>query len=60
MRNLMQQVNENPQHFHNLMSAPYMQSLLQSMASNPNLAQNVIAANPLLANNPALQVIPAT
>ncbi|XP_014285132.1 ubiquilin-1 [Halyomorpha halys] len=55
MQHLIQQMSENPQLLQSLMSAPYMQTMLQAMAADPNLANNVIASNPLFANNPMLQ-----
>ena len=39
----------------NMLNAPYTQSVMQQLASNPDLAQNIIGSNPLFAGNPALQ-----
>lgn len=55
MQQILQQLTDNPQLLQSLMSAPYMQSMLNAMANDPNLANNLISSNPLLANNPVLQ-----
>jgi len=55
MQSLMQQMMENPQIMQNMFSAPYMQSMLQTLSSDPNIASSIIEANPLFANNPQLQ-----
>jgi ubiquilin len=39
----------------NLLSAPYTQQLLDAIASDENVAQQIIGSNPLFANNPAMQ-----
>ena len=41
MQSLMQQMMQNPQMISNMMQAPYMQSMLQSLSANPELAQQV-------------------
>lgn len=56
MQNLMQQIMQNPQTMQNMLSAPYMQSFLQAMAADPDLASNIIGSNPMFASNPELQV----
>merc|ERR550525_2354798 len=38
-----------------MMSAPYMQSMFSTLASNPDQASAMLANNPLFAGNPALQ-----
>ena len=38
-----------------MLNAPYTQTVMQQLASNPDLAQNIIGSNPLFAGNPALQ-----
>lgn len=40
----------------NMLQAPYTQSMLRAMAADPNMANNVLSTNPLLAANPELQV----
>lgn len=57
MASLIQQMSENPQLMQNMLSAPYTQSVMQALAADPNMASAVIAGNPLVAGNPALQVI---
>ncbi len=56
LQNLMQSILQNPQTMQSMLSAPYMQSMLQAMAADPDMAANVIGANPLIASNPDLQV----
>lgn len=56
MNSMMQQMIENPQVMQSIMNTPYFQSTLQAMTSNPNMANNLLSNNPLLANNPELQV----
>jgi len=56
MNSMMQQMIENPQVMQSIMNTPYFQSTLQAMTSNPNMASNLLSNNPLLANNPELQV----
>lgn len=56
MNSMMQQMIENPQVMQNIMNTPYFQSTLQAMTSNPSMANNLLSNNPLLANNPELQV----
>ncbi|XP_043247176.1 ubiquilin-4-like [Amphibalanus amphitrite] len=55
MQGLMRQMAGNPQALQNMLNAPYMQPMLQSLASDPQLARSVIANNPLLAGNEQLQ-----
>merc|ERR1719430_1595826 len=38
-----------------MMSAPYMQSMFSSLASNPDQAASMLSNNPLFAGNPAMQ-----
>lgn len=47
---------ENPQLTQNMFSAPYTQSILQAFAADPNIAQQILNANPLFAGNPQMQV----
>ncbi|KAF2885716.1 hypothetical protein ILUMI_20489 [Ignelater luminosus] len=55
MASLLQQMSENPQLVQNMLSAPYTQSMLQALAADPNIANTILAHNPLLSGNPALQ-----
>jgi len=52
---MMQQMMQNMGGMQNLLNTPYTQSLLDSLLSNPDLAQQMIGANPLFANNPQMQ-----
>jgi len=55
MESLREQLAANPQMLSSAMQAPYMQAMLQAMSSNPALADSLLASNPLVAGNPALQ-----
>lgn len=55
MASLLQQMSENPQLMQNMLSAPYMQSMMQALAADPNVANSILADNPLFQGNPALQ-----
>uniref|UniRef100_A0A1B6C8K6 UBA domain-containing protein n=1 Tax=Clastoptera arizonana TaxID=38151 RepID=A0A1B6C8K6_9HEMI len=55
MTNMMQQVMENPQLLQTMMSAPYTQTMMQTLAADPALASNILGNNPLFASNPELQ-----
>jgi len=55
MNSLLQQMSENPQLVQNMLSAPYTQNMLQALAADPNMANTIMAQNPLLSGNPALQ-----
>lgn len=55
MSNLLQQMSDNPSFIQNMLSAPYTQSMMEAMASDPELANQIISQNPLLRGNPALQ-----
>lgn len=55
MQSVMRQLAEDPSLMQNMMNAPYMQNMLQVLASNPDMASQVFATNPLLADNPQLQ-----
>ena len=48
---------ENPQLMENMLSAPYTQSMFQSLSGNPDLAAQIIRSNPLFAGNPELEVL---
>lgn len=55
MQSFLEQMTSNPELMNNLLSSPYMQSVQQTLASNPQLAQQMIANNPLFQGNPELQ-----
>lgn len=55
MTSLLQQISDNPQLIQNMLSAPYTQSMMEALAADPNMANSLLADNPLIANNPALQ-----
>lgn len=38
-----------------MMSAPYTQAMLQALAADPNMANRILADNPLIAGNPEMQ-----
>ncbi len=42
---------ENPTLMQNMMNAPYVQSMLQQLGSNPELAEQMIVNNPMFAGN---------
>lgn len=41
MQALLQQVSENPQLMQNVISAPYMRTMMQTLAQNPDFAAQV-------------------
>ncbi|EEC07228.1 ubiquilin 1,2, putative [Ixodes scapularis] len=55
MQSVMRQLTEDPSLMQNMMNAPYVQNMLQALAANPEMANQVMASNPLLAGNPQLQ-----
>lgn len=55
MASLLQQMSENPSMVQNMLSAPYTRSVLEALAADPNMANSLLADNPLLAGNPQLQ-----
>lgn len=54
MQNMFQHLSENPQLLSNV-NTPFLQSMMQTLAANPDFTQRMIASSPLLADNPALQ-----
>ena len=46
---------QNPGQLDSILNAPYMQPMLQSMASNPEMARLLVENNPQLANNPEMR-----
>ncbi|EPQ08598.1 Ubiquilin-4 [Myotis brandtii] len=55
MQALLQQISENPQLMQNVISAPYMRSMMQTLAQNPDFAAQMMVNVPLFAGNPQLQ-----
>ena len=55
MQSMLGQIQSNPQLLSNMMQAPYIQSMMQAMTANPDMANAVIDSNPMFAGNPELQ-----
>nr|QCX41804.2 ubiquitin [Pagiophloeus tsushimanus] len=55
MASLLQQMSENPSMIQNMLSAPYTRSVLEALAADPNMANALLAENPLLSRHPQLQ-----
>uniref|UniRef100_A0A8D0DVV3 Ubiquilin-4 n=1 Tax=Salvator merianae TaxID=96440 RepID=A0A8D0DVV3_SALMN len=55
MQRLLEQISENGQLMQNVVSAPYMRTMLQILAQNPDLAAQLMVDVPLFAGNPPLQ-----
>lgn len=55
VQDVMQQMLANPGQLESIMNAPYMQSMIQSMASNPEMTRMLVENNPQLANNPEMR-----
>ncbi len=45
IQSLQQQMIQNPQVMQNMLQAPYMQAMMQSLSANPDLAQQVNATS---------------
>lgn len=54
MQNLMQQMMGNSSFMESLTQAPFMRQMMDQMTSNPEMMQQMMSMNPLLANNPQL------
>lgn len=52
---LMSQMMENPQLMRSMINAPYTRSMLGAMADNPDFAERILAANPMLRDNPQME-----
>jgi len=52
---MMNTLLQNSGAMQNLLNAPYTQQLLETIAGDENMAQQLIGSNPLFANNPAMQ-----
>lgn len=55
IQSLLSQLQSNPEMMQSMMSSPYMETLMRSLTNSPALAEQLIASNPLFANNPAMQ-----
>ncbi|XP_028565330.2 ubiquilin-4 [Podarcis muralis] len=55
MQGLLQQISENPQLMQNVISAPYMRTMLQTLGQYPDIAAQMMVNVPLFAGNPPLQ-----
>lgn len=53
--NLLNFMMQNNSGMQNLLSTPYTQNLLDSLIGNPEMAQQLMGANPLFAGNPQMQ-----
>ncbi|CAH1153233.1 unnamed protein product [Phaedon cochleariae] len=51
----LQQMSDSPASVRNMMSLPHMQQVVEALAANPNMADSLMANNPLLSGNAALQ-----
>jgi len=51
----MQQILSNPRQLEQIMSTPHMQSMLNMVASNPDMARLLVDSNPQLNSNPELR-----
>jgi ubiquilin len=55
MQSYMQQITQNPRLMESIINTPYMQSVTQSLATNPELTRQIMNNNPLLQSNPELR-----
>ena len=55
MQNYMSQLVQNPRLLESVLNAPYMQPLMDSLAANPEISRQMIANNPMFADNPQLR-----
>jgi ubiquilin len=55
MQNYMSQLVQNPRLLESVLNAPYMQPLMDSLAVNPDISRQMVANNPMFANNPELR-----
>ena len=55
VQDYMQQMMQNPRQMEQMLNTPYMQSMLQMMSTNPEMARTMIESNPLLASNPEMR-----
>ncbi|GIY46433.1 hypothetical protein CDAR_585921 [Caerostris darwini] len=55
LQNIMQQMIQNPQLVQEMLSAPYMSSMMEALAANPEVASQVMLNNPIFSNNTGVQ-----
>ena len=55
MQNYMSQLVQNPRLLESVLNAPYMQPLMDSLAANPDISRQMVANNPMFANNPEMR-----
>ncbi|UJR24981.1 hypothetical protein I4U23_006344 [Adineta vaga] len=55
MQDYMSQLVQNPRLLESVLNAPYMQPLMDSLAANPEISRQMVANNPMFADNPALR-----
>lgn len=55
MQSMLQQMIENPQLIQNMLSLPYMRSVMEALSANPEMAAQLLGNNPMLGNNQQLQ-----
>lgn len=55
MQSMLQQMIENPQLIQNMLSLPYMRSVMEALSANPEMAAQLLGNNPMLGNNHQLQ-----
>lgn len=55
IQSLMNQFINNPTLMQSVMNSPMMQNMMQALSANPDLANQMLQNNPLLASNPALR-----
>ncbi|CAF2458237.1 unnamed protein product [Rotaria sp. Silwood2] len=55
MQNYMSQLTQNPRLLESVLNAPHMQPLMDSLVANPDISRQMVANNPMFANNPELR-----
>ncbi|XP_056135254.1 ubiquilin-1-like [Lampris incognitus] len=55
MQSLLEQIMASPDLMENLLSGPYVSSLLHSLSQNPDLAAQMLFSHPLFSENPEMQ-----
>ncbi|UJR23843.1 hypothetical protein I4U23_026818 [Adineta vaga] len=55
MQNYMSQLVQNPRLLESVLNVPYMQPLMDALATNPDISRQMVMNNPMFANNPQLR-----